>query len=477
MFAPPAVMPPPIAGAAELAEELVVLLHHESAVSWERVLAGLVSLRVATEPAALAAALEPVLERYPEHFTDNSWAPRPRLVFLAEAIRSVLAPTAPDLTGGLWQRMVSVVRIARQDGRFSTLPSSPDSLLTLRIAEIAVQSRRAPIPALVCTPTHVNGNLDAGVLQERLLVAEAQGWQPGSIDFEQALLRVSRTADNVVLTRAATLTSEAGRRLGAWLAGGLPDPVSTRFEQRSVHHDRPAYDPPPTARRVVANLEPVRADGLYLDGELFTLTRQPYTSYYGSTLTSGTDILAMVLPQHREVTAAWALPSLAALADQDDHGTGSLLPLLAECAGPFGPAMSLALAYGLAARQQTDRVAAVDAFLTLAAGDEAFAAAVGSDLGDLGSDGTIKLSRIVPALSDAHGAGASPAVWEVLTAALPLLLPAAPRGLADLLELASQVATTVGATDTIPQLADVAGKAGSSRLVKEARRLQTVLGK
>ena len=203
----------------------------------------------------------------------------------------------------------------------------------------------------------------------------------------------------------------------------------------------------------------------------------------------------MVLPQHREVTAAWALPALAALADQDDHGSGSLLPLLAECAGPFGPAMSLALAYGLAARQQTDRVAAVDAFLTLAAGNatptagnaasaagnaalaEAFAAMVGSDLGDLGSDGTIKLNRVVLALSDAHSAGASLAVWEVLAAALPLLLPPAPRGLADLLELASQVATAVGATDTIPQLADVAGKAGSSRLVKEARRLQTVLAK
>ena len=274
-LAPPAVMPPPIAGAAELAEELVALLHHESAVAWERVLAGLVSLRVTEETAALAAALEPVLDRYPEHFTENSWAPRPRAVFLAEAIRSVLAPTAPDRTGGLWQRMVSVVRIARQDGRFSTLPHSPDSLLTLRIAEIAVQSRRAPIPALVGTPTHVNGNLDAGVLLERLLVAEAQGWQPLPVDFEQALLRVSRSADSAVVTRAATLTSEAGRQFSAWLTGGLPDPVSTRFEQRSVHHDRPAYDPPPTARRVVANLEPVRADGLYLDGELFTLTRQP----------------------------------------------------------------------------------------------------------------------------------------------------------------------------------------------------------
>jgi hypothetical protein len=476
-LAPPATMPPPIAGAAELAEELASLIHHESAVAWERVLAGLVSLRVAGETAALAAALEPVLDRYPADFTDSSWAPRPRVVFLAEAIRSVLAPTAPDRTGGLWQRMVSVVRIARQDGRFSTLPHTPDSLLAVRIAEIAVQSRRAPIPALVCTPTHVNGNLDAGVLLDRLLAAEAQGWQPFPVDFEQALLRVSRAAESDVIARAATLTSEAGRQFSAWLAGGLPDPVSTRFEQRSVHRDRPAYDPPPTNRRVVANLEPVRADGLYLDGELFMLTRQPYTSYHGATLPSTTDILAMVLPQHREVTAAWALPSLAALADQDDYGSGSLLPLLAECAGPIGPAMSLALAYGLAARQQTDRVAAVDAFLTLAAGQEAFAAAVGSDLGDLGSDGTIKLNRIVPALSDAHGAGASLAVWEVLAAALPLLLPQAPRGLADLLELASQVATAVGATDTIPPLADVAGKAGSSRLVKEARRLQAVLDK
>src|SRR5690242_10463970 len=66
-------------------------------------------------------------------------------------------------------------------------------------------------------------------------------------------------------------------------------------------------------------------------------------------------------------------------------------------------------------------------------------------IGPAEARGLLKLNRVVPALGDAHRAGASVAVWEVLAAALPPLLGAAPRGLADLLELASVVAGATGA--------------------------------
>ncbi|MEV4344895.1 hypothetical protein AB0J83_10495 [Actinoplanes sp. NPDC049596] len=207
-------------------------------------------------------------------------------------------------------------------------------------------------------------------------------------------------------------------------------------------------------------------------------------------------ILAATLPHHREVLAAWALPSVAALADEDQRGAGALLPTLAECGGPIGPATTLALAYGLAARHEPDRIATVDAFLTLAASPvsiaaghaatpttapdsqaTSFAMALGHDLGKLGALKVIKLSRVVPALADAHRAGASAAVWAVLAAALPWLLPHSPRGLADLLELATQVAVAVDVRADIVGLAEAAGQKGSSRLVKEAKRLHSTLGR
>jgi hypothetical protein len=185
--------------------------------------------------------------------------------------------------------------------------------------------------------------------------------------------------------------------------------------------------------------------------------------------------VAMVLPHHREVAAAWALPELASLADQDQQGAASLLPLLAECTGPIGPALSAAIAYAFCAKQEADRAAAVDAFLTLAAGPEPFAAEVGAVLGDLCSDSTAKLNRALPALTDAHRSGATAAVWELLAAALPPLLPAKIRGVPDLLELATQVAVTLGARTEIPVLADMAARPGTSRLTREAKRLLATL--
>jgi hypothetical protein len=202
---------------------------------------------------------------------------------------------------------------------------------------------------------------------------------------------------------------------------------------------------------------------------------RPQLDYFGTDPVAEAGILAMVLPHHREVVAAWGLHRLAGIVDQEFRGAAALLPMLAEAAGPIGPAMTLVLAYGCGARHETDRGAAVDAVLTLAAREEAFAAALGADLGDLGGDGTVKLNRVALTLADAHRAGASAAVWAILAAAIPPLLSKAPRGLPDLLELASRVATEVGASDEIPRLGEVADRAGSTRLVKEARRLRALL--
>ncbi|MEV6300305.1 DUF6493 family protein [Actinoplanes sp. NPDC051861] len=447
-----------VGGPAELAEEVVGLLHDSVAVGWERVMAALVELPVE----GLEESLGPVLDRYRSSFTDR-WG---RVPFLGEAIGARIGRERGHV---MRERLLGVVRRSLTDvggGMDRSLINTPSGILTLRLAELAVQITRAPVPVLLATPTHVNGALDASVLVERLARVEGAGCRPWSLDFQQALLRVSRTAGDDVLARAGALTSAEGRQLAGWLrAGGLPDPVSTRFEQHGTE----------VKRRVVVNLESARTDDgwILLEDALVTLTRRPRPETYW-TSPDEPGVLTMVLPQHREVAAAWALPSVAVLADQDRRDA-ALLPLLAECSGPIGPAMTLALVYGLGARHPADRVAAVDAFLTLAARPEPFAAALGADLGDLGSDGTVKLSRVVPALADAHRAGASAPVWEALAAALPALLATAPRGLPDLLELATITATAAGARAEIPALSEVAARRGGSRLVREARRLRNTL--
>ncbi|WP_165970407.1 hypothetical protein, partial [Actinomadura sp. 6K520] len=52
---------------------------------------------------------------------------------------------------------------------------------------------------------------------------------------------------------------------------------------------------------------------------------------------------------------------------------------------------------------------------------------------------------------------------------------AAPAGAPALLALATRVAEAIGAKGTIPAVADVAARSGSSRLVKEAARLHRTL--
>ncbi|MEU4694726.1 DUF6493 family protein [Actinoplanes sp. NPDC023714] len=535
MPAPVAEMPGPIADAAELAGEVAGLIHEQSAVGWERVLAGLVALYAAGEREALAAMLLPVVDRHAGWFEPNRWNAGSPFVGLGLAIRVATEP------GGGAERALQdlaiAVRIAWQEGRRglpgSSFSTRPDGVLALRAAEVAVHLVGTMVPMTVATPTHVNGSIDAEVLLARLSRAEAEGWQPWPFDFEQALLRIPRDAGDLVTARAAKLTSPAGRQFAQWLAGGgLPDPISEPVVQPGERgRDGGRTRDAPVPRRVVASLRPARDGGLRLERQLLTLTPAKHAVSTPGDFDGIEDILAMVLPHHREVAAAWALGDIASLADQNRRGAGRLLPLLADCTGPVGPAMAYALAYAFAAKHEPDRAAAADAFLTLAAGRGAgsgsaagldagsgsvagfdpgsgsaggldagsgsaagldagagfgpparsgegagFASLVGAALADLASDGTIKMTRVLPALADMHRAGASVAVWELLTAALPPLLPTTARTVPDLLELAGQVAVGLRLKgDLVPGLAEIAGRGGTTRVVKEAKRLLSIL--
>ncbi|MEU8664025.1 DUF7824 domain-containing protein, partial [Actinoplanes philippinensis] len=386
-------MPVGIGSPVELAEEVAALIQDPAAVRWERILAALVTL----PSEGFAEALTPVLDRHPGVFSDR-WG---RFPFLGEVMAARIGRERSHI---MRERLRNAVRRdLTGTGTTRSLVGTPSGILTLRVAEAAWQVVQAPVPVLLATPTDVTGSIDAGVLVDRLARHEEAGADPWQLDLQQAMVRASRDVDPEVLARAETMTSPSGKLVAGWLrGGGMPDPVSSRFEQHSRDSAGQVV-----GRRVVAALESGRAGGdrIVLEDALVDIALRSRPEYY---VTTGfqADVLAMVLPHHREAVAAWALTDLAALADQDSRDA-SLLPLLADLSGPIGPATVLALAYGLAARYEADRIAAVDAFLGFAAGPEPFATQLGAELGDLAADGTIKLARVVPALRDAHQAGAS----------------------------------------------------------------------
>jgi hypothetical protein len=475
-------MPAPVSGPIELAEEVAALMHDATAVRWERVLAGLVALR----PTDDTSALRSLLDRNGSAFVEGSWPPRPHLIALGSAIRTIIGGfDLADQSGRRWRRLVEAVRTRPPHAAHPELGGAPDRMLTLRIIEIGLHQPKSPIPLLLATPTHTNGSLDAATLVARLQRAETEGWEPWPLDFEQALLRLPRNTDPAA---AAALKSP---RLFDWLTdGGLPDPINTRTTQ----HTGEMWHGPAMAGRVVAGLTPSRPPRLSIEDQLLTITRRPVLIPEQSFQVHSTSVLAAALPHHREVAAAWALPGLASLADMDQKGGADLLPLLAECNGPLGPASSLAMAYALSARHEPDRIAAADAFLTFtttpgppaATGTRdaasasiaggSFAGRVGADLAELVLGGMVKLNRAVLSLTDVHQAGADRALWELLAVALPPMLgDGSARGLPDLLELATQVAAAAEARDELPGLVALAAGSGSSRLRQEARRLRAVL--
>jgi hypothetical protein len=184
-----------------------------------------------------------------------------------------------------------------------------------------------------------------------------------------------------------------------------------------------------------------------------------------------------LLPSHRDAVAAQLLPWLAA-PSAGSRGAGQMLPTLAETDGPVGPGLTLALAYGLGARDPVDRAAAVDALLVLAGRHQLEGPALGVELAALASLGLLQVGRVVPALRDAARAGPPAEVWAIASAAIPELIPPAvsrpPRGVPDLLALAAEVAGAVGGCQPIPELTAISGR-GSGRLRSESRRLERLL--
>ncbi|MFE4970569.1 DUF6493 family protein [Kitasatospora sp. NPDC056651] len=489
-FLPPAPEPrplgAPIGSAAELAEELSALLAARGGpevAAFERVLDGLVRL-THLDRRALAEAVEPVRRVNPWHGGGSRGDCRPGdILYVVAAVEGRTPPWK------IWDYLVGKGRSPLHGSRTSV----HGAVLAARLEEAARQLIQGPPPYLLATPTDASGALEAAVLVERLAGYRAAGAIPGKADLSQALLRVGPAADETVLKAAEALDSPAGRRLAHWLrTGGLPGQPSERVlfapgkgaRRPNAYGDRWWEDVQRTAvRQPGIGAGPKGPDGERLGSEFRALLGDTEPSVarvrkaYGWTWQPVEHWFAM-LPWHREELAARWLDPFAGGADQDESGAARHLPLLAEAGGPAGLALHLALAYGLGARQAEDRTAAVDALLVLAARGDLDVELLGHELGALVACGTVRATRLAAALGMAAETGARATVWAVLGAALPALLGEADqstRGLGDLVALAADCARRTGARGPVAEVTAAAERAGSARLVKEARALRDVL--
>lgn len=461
--APPEPMPAPIASVAELAGAVAALMHsHDEPVLLERTLAGLVVF-ACTDRSALVEALRPLI---PEHWDSP----------LISLLRSVLTGSWKPWQPGEWERH----------------RTGPFRMSVERANELGRQMCAEPPPALLATPATVDGHVDPHRMLTLLTAAESDGWQPGPYDLSQALLRLPRDIEPGVHQAADRLTTPAGRAFAAWLRdGGLPDPAVVTFtlSRPSCTHVSASEKSPDSFdygcwcleqadhRRTVA-FPPVGHPSLTVPDDLLGLPedgahQRAYTAFRETPEASW----PMMMPSHREIIAAHAQPLLAHAADGNYASQLDILPHLAQSSGPFGPATALCLAYGLAAGRPAGRLAATDAFISLAARDDLDGATVGRELAALHTDSMIVLKRVIAALNDALQAGTAAQVWDLCRELLPAVLtaPSPAPGAADLLTLAEAAATTTGAADTLPTVTDVAARKGRTRLITEASRLAGTL--
>ncbi|SCF10999.1 hypothetical protein GA0074696_2787 [Micromonospora purpureochromogenes] len=424
---PPVEMPPPLDLGA-VAGELAILLRRgdDDPIRHELVLDGLVRAAGADRDAA-ARVLEPLIPQWP-----GLW---PGLVAAA------IGRDAPPHPAYHWQ--------------YRTEQHPMTLFVTRRVAELTARLVTAPPVALLATPATVAGHVDPARVLGLLVEAERDGWQPGEADLAQAILRLPREVDPAVRAAAARLVSPAGRRFAGWLA----TPAEPRTWVEEVRHH------PYVSGRRIAMLDPAGLPAELAD------PRSAAERVRSARNARDVALWPMVAPSHREAMAAHIQPFVASIVDQGNPGTGFLAGL-AAADGPAGPAMSLTMAYALANHRQTARLAAGDALIELATRPGWDSTGVGAEVGALAAADRIVLQRIVQPLAEALKAGARDAVWQVTSAALPVLLPAGPRpGLADLVDLAANAAPRDGHSADLPGLAALAARPGRNRLTEAARRL------
>ncbi|WP_328846793.1 DUF7824 domain-containing protein [Streptomyces sp. NBC_00258] len=469
----PTRVPPAPDSAVELAEEVGALLASGGDVAaFERALDGLVR-HAYRDRDALAEALRPVVAR--RWWVDAD----PQYTSVEKYFRADPHGLEVVLAALLGQVSTATLHRAVEHGPMADpcVHSAMAAAFNARLWEAAHRLRTDPPPFLLATPTWGSGLLEPDELVARLDEYRRLGARPGAADFTQALLRVRRddgVAAAAAAEQAAALGTAEGNRLALWLA--TDGPSLPRSSRRT------------SGVRIL--LELGELDGL--PGEFPSAFRRlgrpvgrfearAYCAHYWDR-TERHHWLAVV-PGRRELVAARLLRELSSVAVEGTRGDASILPLLAEAPGEAGEAVHLGVAYGLGARHPEDRLSAVDALLVLAARGQLDTEGLGADLGQLMRRGAVKPLRLAESVRTAATTGAYATVWEILRAALPVLLAdlatdgaaASARGFGELLAVAAECAERTGARGCMAHLAQAADRRGSSRLVTQARRLRATL--
>ncbi|MFI1577041.1 DUF6493 family protein [Embleya sp. NPDC020630] len=492
---PPRELPPPISSMAELVEELAVFFgstpnpwvsprgQATDPLAVERIVAALLREH-ARDGEALHTALLPLTEQH-GHIVHQQW--------FAHQVRGAVGVMVAAATGhggrqGWFRSLFGKGDAAEHDlipgdKRDIERIAPPQRFLLARLYEVGTRLQVPHSGPYLAEIADAAGFVDPEALVAGLETWEASGHSPWRRDVDQALLRLPSHLDPAPIARAGRLTSPAGRRVARVMAAGGPTPGLIgrgRFDRIHraysapkggwVHSDGPLATVAPGDPDTV----PETAWALYGLADPGAAAR---TSAWSED--SGPDLHCwpLLLPRDRDVIAAHLAICTQRGIDAPSRGA-EVLPALAESFGPLGPGMSLALAYALGAQAAEDRTGAVDAFVTLSARDDAWdTEALGRDLGEAVRTRGLKTTRVVASLRDAARAGATGSVWGTLSGFVPdLLAGTGTTGLGDVLALAAETAAGSGARGvSIPGLAELAERKGSSRAVVEARRLRKVL--
>ncbi|MFC0039995.1 DUF6493 family protein [Actinomadura rayongensis] len=447
----PRPFPAPAESAAELAHRLAAV--RSDTAAWqdvERLVADVVAFAW-RDGAALRAALDGVVPRRPDTRLAADFGTATTWLGLA---------TAAVLDGRLRPRPKEAHGRFRRDrphgaGANRWLPPILQRFLAWRMREAADAVGRVPL--LLATPTDASGALDPDVLLRRRAELDAAGVRPGRADAVQAVLRLPR--------EAAAVAERLLPGAGAWFDAPT---VACAVEPVRVGRGDGEYAPRLAGRVTLKEKVP---------DELDRAARLPSGRSFGDAFATGYTIgvgqWPGMFPHHREVAAAHLLPSLP-LGMTVDWFPSGVTAGLAAAGGPPGPATAAVLACGLSGTPAA-RAEAVDALLVLAARDALAAADLGAAVVTLTGQAIVKVNRVTESLGQAADAGAHRHVFTAITTALPGLLPAPgarpATGLPDLLALAARIAETAGLRADLPEVAAVAARGGSSRLVREAARL------
>ncbi|CAM3185120.1 DUF6493 family protein [Stackebrandtia soli] len=403
------------------------------------------------EPEQLAKELSSIIDGKRR---GDSRTPQWKIVSAEENLRLLIAVAAGTVTDaelapiadtGTWREAVKDV-------------AGPHRVLLHRLRDITLALSRRTVPSLVSTPTAATGLIDAATLVRRLTEAAAAGWQPLESDLQLALLRLPAQPQPELAQTARGIDSLACARLAAALEAPAPAAGVTIPHARSGADDHATNDPQETIRGMLAGPPETGVDT---------------SSEWAETWPS-------LWPTNPEAIAAWSLPHMMKLATGSGKGAAELTGL-GDSRQPLGPNAHRVLALGLSASDAADRDLAVAALIRLTVDDAVDAEALGHVMAELVGEGVAKLTRVVPALTQASQGGAAAIVFGIVSHALPSLLPQPDEKpvnrLADLVGLGCDTAEETHPPYAIPELAAFAQRRASSKLVKEARRLHSLLEK